>query len=92
MKRWAAVLAAMDLGLTLTACDDLDRNGVEFRNESSREVGVFPDGDHNWDAFSLRPGQDETVDVAHTVHFYYTPSDEVDVDQPDDHTVIFVDR
>lgn len=92
MKRWVAVLAALAMGVTFSACDDLNDNGVEFRNESSHEVGVFPDGDHDWDAFRLEPGEHETVDVSHTVHFYYTPADEVDVDKSEDHTIIFVNE
>jgi hypothetical protein len=51
---------------------------------------MIPNGDSDWSAFVIGPGQERNIDVDHTIHFIYYPS--TVVASTSEGTVIFTDR
>jgi hypothetical protein len=35
---------------------------------------MIPNGDNDWSAFVIGPGQERNIDVDHTLHFLYLPA------------------
>ncbi len=78
------------IAFALSSCS-LFQNGVEFINNSSYTVSVYP-LDESWDYFELDPGDKHTVTTKESyISFLYSPTSFVRCDESSGR-VVFKDR
>ncbi len=77
MRRILALLTLAGLMGVLTGCESGssgEAEAITFKNQSTYNVTVTPNGQNEWQAFLLSPGQDRTVDIGTTVFYIYAPT------------------